>query len=120
MFARFARGRGIARAGWSILKLHPKLLLLPILSGVAFLALLVAIALSVFAGLATQGPDQIIDTVAGVRFDEPVVYALLFAFYFVCSAIAIFFNAALVFCALEAFAGRTPSLSGGLGTALGR
>jgi hypothetical protein len=38
----------------------------------------------------------------------------------VCSFIVIFFNAALVFCAMQAFAGRPPSLRAGLATAAGR
>jgi hypothetical protein len=48
------------------------------------------------------------------------VYAVAFVFYFVCSFIVIFFNAALVFCAMQAFAGETPSLRAGLSTAAGR
>jgi hypothetical protein len=42
-----------------------------------------------------------------VRHDEPVVYAALF-------------NSALVFCALQGFAGKEPSLRAGLATAVGR
>ena len=51
---------------------------------------------------------------------DPIVYAVAFVFYFVCSFIVIFFNAALVFCAMQAFAGGTPSLRAGLSTAAGR
>ena len=51
---------------------------------------------------------------------DPIVYAVAFVFYFVCSFIVIFFNAALVFCAMQAFAGRPPSLRAGLATAAGR
>jgi hypothetical protein len=120
MFERISRGWGIAKASWAVLKLHPKLLVLPILSGIAFLLLVGSIAISVYAGANSTRIHQVLDFVDNVRFDQPIVYAILFAFYFVCAVIAIFFNAALVFCALEAFAGRTPSLRGGLGTAVGR
>jgi Family of unknown function (DUF6159) len=120
MFERLRRGWGIAGASWSVLKLHPKLLLLPIISGTAFVLLIGSIAVSVYAGASSQWTQQSLDLRIGVRFDEPRVYALLFAFYFVCSFIAIFFNAALVFCALEAYAGRTPSVRRGLATAFGR
>ena len=120
MFERIGRGWGIAKASWSVLKLHPKLLVLPILSGIAFLLLVGSIAMSVYAGATGQRAYQFFDVIDNVRFDQPVVYILAFAFYFVCAFIAIFFNAALVFCALEAFAGRVPSLRSGLGTALGR
>ena len=120
MRERIRRGWGIVNASWSVLKLHPKLLLLPILSGLAFLLLIGAIVLSVLAGATSPRADQFLQFLENVRFDQPVAYVALFAFYFVCAFIAIFFNAALIFCALEAFAGRTPSLRGGLATAVGR
>lgn len=94
--------------------------MLPILSGIAFLLLIGSIVLSVYASATIEWTQQSLNLAVDVRFDEPLSYALLFAFYFVCAFIAIFFNAALVFCALEAFAGRTPSLRGGLATAFGR
>ena len=75
MFQRIGRGWGIAKASWAVVKLHPKLLLLPIFSGIAFMLLMAAIGLSVFAGsksdymrhlLETQPPDQPIVYVATV------------------------------------------------------
>ena len=43
MFERIGRGWGIAKVTWAVLKLHPKLLLFPVFSGVAFLALITAL-----------------------------------------------------------------------------
>jgi hypothetical protein len=120
MFERISRGWGIAKASWAVLKTHPKLLVLPIFSGIAFILLIGSIVMSVYAGATGQRMQQFGDFLERVNFEDPIVYAFLFAFYFVCAFIAIFFNAALVFCALEAFAGRTPSLRGGLATAVGR
>jgi hypothetical protein len=120
MFERISRGWGIAKASWAVLKIHPKLLVLPIFSGIAFILLIGSIVMSVYAGATGQRMQQFGDFLERVNFEDPIVYAFLFAFYFVCAFIAIFFNAALVFCALEAFAGRTPSLRGGLATAVGR
>ena len=120
MFERIARGWDIAKASWAVLRLHPKLLVLPIFSGIAFVLLIGSIVMSVYAGASGQRMQQFGDFLERVNFDDPIAYLLLFAFYFVCSFIVIFFNAALVFCALEAFAGRTPSLRGGLATAAGR
>jgi hypothetical protein len=117
MFERIGRGWGIAKASWAVLRLHPKLLLLPIFSGIAFFALMTAIGVSVFAG---SKSDYIRHLTDNARHDDPVVYAALFAFYFVCTFIIIFFNAALVFCALQSFAGKDPSLREGLATAVGR
>jgi hypothetical protein len=117
MFERIGRGWGIAKASWAIVKLHPKLLLLPIFSGIAFIALVSAIGFSVFAGAKS---DSIRHIVEQVQPDGPVAWALLFAFYFLCTFIIIFFNAALIFCALQSFAGKEPSLSAGIATAAGR
>jgi len=116
MFERIGRGWGIAKASWAVVKLHPKLLLLPILSGAAFLALMVGIGASVFAGARS---DYVRHLMENVQPGDPVSYVFLFAFYFACTFIIIFFNAALVFCALESFAGREPSLRAGLATAAG-
>jgi hypothetical protein len=120
MFERFARGWEIAKASWSVLKQHPRLLVFPAISLVAFLALFAAIALSVYAGMLDQRGERLLEALGDVKPDDPLTYAVFFALYFVCASIGIFFNAALVFCTLEAFAGRTPSLRAGLATAVGR
>jgi ABC-type multidrug transport system fused ATPase/permease subunit len=117
MFERFSRGWSIAKASWAVLKRHPKLLLFPVFSGIAFLLLITAIGVSVFAGAKSDYVRHVADNLRG---DEPVVYALMFAFYFACSFIIIFFNAAMIFCAMQCFAGKEPSLRAGLATAAGR
>jgi hypothetical protein len=117
MFERIGRGWGIAKASWAVVKLHPKLLLLPVFSGLAFVALMAVIGLSVLAGLAS---DTVTHFVEGKKLGAPVGWALLFVFYFACTYIIIFFNAALVFCALQGFAGKEPSLRAGIATAAGR
>jgi hypothetical protein len=117
MLERIGRGWEIAKASWAVVKLHPKLLLLPIFSGLAFVALMGAIGLSVFAGSKNDAIRQLIEN---AQPDQPVVWVLLFAFYFACTFIIVFFNAALVFCALQSFAGKEPSLGGGIATAAGR
>ncbi len=117
MFQRIGRGWEMAKASWAVVRLHPKLLLLPIFSGLAFLALISVIGVSVFAGAKSDYVRHLGET---VRHDEPIVYAAFFAFYFVCTFIIVFFNSALVYCALESFAGKEPSLRKGLATAAGR
>jgi hypothetical protein len=117
MFERIGRGWGIAKASWAVVKLHPKLLLLPIFSGIAFILLLAAIGLSVFAGAKSDYIRHLMDN---MQSGEPVVYVALFAFYFATTFIIVFFNSALIFCALQSFAGKEPSLRAGLATAAGR
>jgi hypothetical protein len=115
MFERIGRGWRMLGASWTVLKAHPKLLLFPILSGLAFFALIAAIAASIFYNPGSL--ERLSDT---ARPDEPLLYAAGFAFYFVSTFIIVFFNAALVFCALEGLAGRIPSLIGGIGMAVRR
>jgi hypothetical protein len=80
-------------------------------------ALMAVIGLSVLAGL---GSDTVTHFVEDKKLGAPVGWALLFVFYFACTYIIIFFNAALVFCALQGFAGKEPSLRAGIATAAGR
>jgi hypothetical protein len=120
MLQRFARGWGIAKASWSVLKLHPKLLVLPVLSLAALIALLAVLALCVYASGLGHQLGRLGDALDHLHPESALAYIVLFAVYFGCVAVGVFFNAALVFCTLEAFAGRTPSLRGGLATALGR
>jgi hypothetical protein len=117
MFQRIGRGWDMAKASWAVVKLHPKLLLLPIFSGIAFLALISVIGVSVFAGSKSDYVRHLTDT---LRHDQPAVYAAYFAFYFACTFIIVFFNSALVFCAMQCFAGKEPSVREGLATAAGR
>jgi hypothetical protein len=117
MLQRLGRGWGMTKASWAVLRVHPKLLLFPIFSGLAFIALVAAIGILAFAGAKSQSIQHLADN---VRHDEPLVYAALFALYFACTGVIIFFNAALVFCALQSFAGKEPSLRAGLATAAGR
>jgi hypothetical protein len=88
-----------------------------VFSGIAFLALIAVIGVSVFAGAES---DYVRHAAQNARADKPVIYALLFAFYFAATFIIVFFNAALIFCAMQCFAGHEPSLRAGLATAAGR
>ena len=117
MFAGIARGWGIAKTSWAVLKQHPKLLLFPIFSGAAFLVLFGLIVGSVVAGSKSAVVKRFFEN---AQDGDVVTYAILFAIYFFSTFVVIFFNAALIFCALQAFAGKTPSIRGGISTALGR
>jgi hypothetical protein len=117
MFERIVRGWRIMKASGGVLARHPKLVVFPLLSLVALAGLVAAIVIPVAASPQLAATEEIFDS---VRADEPLLYIALFALYFVLTLIVVFFNAALVFCALESFAGRKPSLRGGLSAAVGR
>ena len=117
MFERMSRGWEITKAAWSVLKLHPKLALLPVMSGLAL-----AVILALIAGMAVNSPELLHSSQFARGSDESraAIYPLLFAVYFVSFFVVIFFNAALIFCSLQCFAGHEPSLTKGLATAMGR
>ncbi len=117
MFERMSRGWEITKAAWSVLKLHPKLALLPVMSGLAL-----AVILALIAGMAVNSPELLHSSqfARGSHESRAAIYPLLFAIYFVSFFVVIFFNAALIFCSLQCFAGHEPSLTKGLATAMGR
>ena len=117
MFGRMSRGWEITKASWSVLKLHPKLALLPAMSG---LALVVVLALIV--GMAVNSPELVQPSqfARNAHDGRTAIYPLLFVVYFVSFSVILFFNSALIFCSLQCFAGHEPSLTKGLSTAMGR
>jgi Family of unknown function (DUF6159) len=70
-----------------------------------------ALLVAAFAGAKC---DAVRHLAENVRHDEPLTYAALFALYFACTCIIACFNAALVLCALQSFAGKEPSLRAAL------
>jgi hypothetical protein len=117
MFSGISRGWAMAGASWAVLKQHPKLLFLPLISGLAFIALVAAIVTPIAIFAVANGVEVVEDR---VRTRDPMLYLYGFGFYLACTFIIVFFNAALVFCALEAHAGKQPSVLRGLGAAVGR
>ena len=117
MFMRIQRGWDIVRASATVLRQHPKLILLPVASGLALAVLFGLVALTVVSRTNTE---ELQTYAVQIDTNNPLMYVVAFAVYFVCSFVAIFFNSALIFCALQAFAGQTPSLKAGLSQAVSR
>jgi hypothetical protein len=108
-----SRGRAIIGVCWSVLKSEPKLMILPIASGVLLLGI-IAISVVSFALIAHN------DAEVQKLVSSPWSYVVLFAIYVGCYTIIIYLNAALVFCALRCFEGKRTSLTEGLTAAFGR
>lgn len=51
---------------------------------------------------------------------QGIVYAALFIWYFLCTLVAVFCNAALISCALQSFSGRPPTIGSGFAAAAKR
>src|SRR5262249_19789146 len=104
MFGRLSRGWSMAKASFAVLKQYPKLAILPMISGAIFLTIIGAILVSLMPQFGSMhfasnsiwkwlGSDQ----GPGIWF-----YVAGFAAIYVMTAVAIFFNVALIYCALRA------------------
>jgi len=119
MTGRTSRGFALLRASWNVLKLDKELMIFPILSFLACLAVLAVIATPVVVsptlqhqlfgeGGAEEGPHS------------PMLWVFLFLYYLASYFLMIFFNTALVSCALIRFRGGDPTVSDGLRAAMAR
>jgi len=116
MFDRMRNGWLLARESIAVLKADKKLLVFPLLSFVACLLVLASFALPL---INTPWAKAILDD-NGRGQHDPVFYIVLFAFYVVNYFVIIFFNSALVTCAIIRFNGGEATIGDGLRAAAGR
>jgi hypothetical protein len=119
MFERIATGWQLTRQSWRVLMLDKELLVFPFLSGIACLLVLVSFAVPMWTTgfheqvlqerAAEQGSDRLFYQIAGG--------VILFAYYFVNYFVIVFFNSALVACAIIRFKGGNPNLREGFSAA---
>jgi hypothetical protein len=114
MFESFKRGWSMAGASWSVLKANPKLAVFPVLSGIALIGvsavLVIPTGLAAAAGAGMNASDNV---------EQGILAVALFIWYFLCTFVIVFCNAALISCALQSFAGQTPTVGSGF-TAAGK
>jgi len=101
----------LAKQSWRVLMLDKELLVFPLLSGIACLLVLAAFVAGVFV---TGGAQS--DRAA----EDPVFWVLSFLYYFINYFVIVFFNSALVACALIRFRGGDPTVADGLRAAAAR
>src|SRR5262249_48242647 len=112
MFDRIANSFALARSSWGVLRTDKKLVLFPILSGIAC----VLVLLSFLAPFLIR-----LDLLDDLQRRAPWALGLIgFVLYFCFFFVIIFFNAALVSCALIRFHGGEPTVGDGLRAALAR
>ncbi len=106
MFDRISNSFALARSSWNVLRQDKQLVVFPMLSGLACLLVLVSFWAPVVFGV---GLDNLMD-------DRPPawLYVVGFLYYFCTYFVVVFFNAALVSCALMRFHGQTPTVGDGL------
>ena len=115
MFERIATGWELMKQSFGVLRQDKELVVFPLLSGAACLAVLASFALPLWN---TTWFQQFFQDKQAPQ--DPLLYVLLFAFYVVNYFVIVFFNAALVSCALKRLAGGDPTVSYGLKQASSR
>jgi hypothetical protein len=117
MFERISRSFELAKASWNVLCQDKKLVLFPIISGIAVLLVLISFAAPLI-GLQVAGKINLDPDGNGKM---PIwIYAVAFAFYFCNYFVIVFCNSALVSCALMRFNGQEPTLGDGFRAAASR
>jgi hypothetical protein len=114
-FERISASFALARSSWQVLRTDKHLVIFPILSGACCLFVMAAFALPFVAH-----PEWLsfLDQVGKKDVEVPWwVYVVTFAYYFVNYFVIVFFNSALVSCALIRFNGEAPSVGDGLAAA---
>lgn len=130
MFEKISIGWQLAKQSANVLRLDKELLMFPIFSGLAcLLATASFIAPIYFTGMyepfinvdvgdGGAQADQAAQAVGAV--ENVMLYVLMFLFYFVTYFIIIFFNSALVACAIIRLKGGDPTLADGFSAAMAR
>jgi hypothetical protein len=115
VFDRIANGWGMARESFAVLRMDKELLLFPLVSGIACLLVLAS-----FAAPLWNSPyvDVVLNEHQAPQ--DPLAYAILFAFYAVNYFVIVYFNSALVACAVIRFKGGDPTVADGLRAATSR
>lgn len=115
MFERISNGWELTKQSFHVLRMDKELVIFPLLSGIACLVVLASFAVPLwYSGYAESlANDQHAE-------NNPLGYVVLFAFYAVNYFVIVFFNSALVACAVIRFQGDNPTLKDGLGAAMER
>lgn len=115
MFSRITNGWALSKQSFRVLMLDKELLLFPIMSGFSCMLVMASFALplwnSRYASIVMD--DQQVP-------QDPIAYIILFAFYFVNFFVIIFFNSALMACAIIRLKGGNPTVGDGFRAALNR
>jgi hypothetical protein len=119
-----SRGWRLLTQSWSIIRQDSSLILFPLMSSIACLlvtaSFVVPLILYYMAGAQNDLHNVNRPHAGEHELHNVVYYVWLLAFYFVNFFVIVFFNTALVSCALMRFTGGTPSVGDGLRTAWAR
>jgi len=117
MFDRIARSWEYTKISYGIIWDFKSLLVFPIISGFALLLVMASFLLPLFGmGVLSQWQAAGRQGVA----QDPVFWIVTFLFYFCNYFVIVFFNSALISCAMSVMRGEVPTVAGGLARAAKR
>ena len=122
MFDRTSAGWNLSKQSWQVLKLDKELILFPLLSGIACLLVTASFAVPVLALVEVDSPTSQTATADDSELSPTDVLTLIgaLAYYVANYFVIIFFNSALIACALIRFKGGNPTLGDGFSAAFAR
>jgi len=116
VFDRISHSWSLAMSTWGVLAKNKKLLLFPLLSGIACILVILSFLVPTVLLFNQMG---LVDGNGKVQLPW-WTYLVAFAFYFCLYFVMIFCNAALISCALVSFSGEKTTLGDGFGAAFSR
>ncbi len=117
MFERIATGWELAKQSFQVLRLDKELLLFPIFSTIACVLVMATFAVPLFFSGILENLGQDGEQGRGMQI---LFFVIAFLFYFVNYFVIIFFNSALVGCAIIRLKGGDPVVSDGISAAMAR
>ncbi|MEF8788203.1 MAG: DUF6159 family protein, partial [Planctomycetota bacterium] len=115
MFRRVTYTLNLMRSSWEVLKKDKELLLFPLLSGICWLLVMASFALPMWSSGFMEPPAE-----GASLYSEIGYYAYLFVFYVASYFVVVFFNSAVVSCAVLRMRGEDPTVRDGLRAAFDR
>jgi hypothetical protein len=115
MFERISFGWQLVGQSFRVLREDKRLIVFPLLSGIACMFVLASFLVPLWGSPRAEAlmQDKQIP-------NDPLSYVLLFLFYFCNYFVIVFFNSALVACAIGRFRGNEPTLGDGIRVAVAR
>jgi len=114
MFDRFARSWQLTKQSFAVLSKNPVLMVFPCLSALATLLVIASFVVPLFKAGALNSMAEHHGQV------QPLYYVVMFAFYYCCYFVQIFFNCALMASANMVLCGGKTTLQDGIGLAFSR
>ena len=115
MFQRLSNGWELAKQSYRVLMLDKELLVFPLFSGIACMLVLASFSVPL---LYSEFGQSLLENEQGA--ENPLAWVILFLFYLVNYFVIVFFNSALVACALIRFKGGDPTVGDGFRASMQR